>query len=96
MTFSYVVTNAGWYPSYDIRVDDITKPVTLFYKANIFQNTGVTWNNVSLSFSNATPWVAGNVPVLNPWFIDFFTPMPNYQRPGSQLPEESGNADDDG
>jgi uncharacterized protein (TIGR02231 family) len=87
MTFSYVVTNAGWYPSYDIRVDDITKPVTLFYKANIFQNTGVTWNNVSLSFSNATPWVAGNVPVLNPWFIDFFTPMPilrgraaNYQR----------------
>ncbi len=76
MTFSYVVTNAGWYPSYDIRVDDITKPVTLFYKANVFQNTGVTWKDVKLSFSNATPWVSGNVPILNPWFIDFFIPVP--------------------
>ena len=76
LSFSYVVTNAGWYPSYDIRVEDITKPVTLFYKANVFQSTGVSWKDVKLSFSNATPWVAGNVPVLNPWFIDFYTPRP--------------------
>jgi uncharacterized protein (TIGR02231 family) len=76
LTFSYVVNNAGWYPSYDIRVDDITKPVTLFYKANVFQNTGVTWKDVKLSFSNATPWVAGDVPELNPWFIDYFYPQP--------------------
>ncbi len=74
LAFSYVVTNAGWYPSYDIRVDDITKPVTIYYKANVFQTTGVNWKDVKLSFSNATPWVAGNVPVLNPWFIDYYTP----------------------
>ena len=77
MTFSYVVSNAGWYPSYDIRVDDITKPVTIFYKANVFQNTGVTWKDVKLSFSNATPWVAGDVPVLDPWFIDYYYPAPS-------------------
>jgi len=76
LTFSYVVSNAGWYPSYDIRVDDITKPVTLFYKANVFQNTGVSWKNVKLSFSNATPWTSGNAPVLEPWFIDYYTPGP--------------------
>ncbi len=76
LTFSYVITNAGWYPSYDIRVDDITKPVTLFYKANVYQNSGVEWENVKLSFSNATPWVSGNIPALNPWFIDFFIPPP--------------------
>jgi uncharacterized protein (TIGR02231 family) len=75
--FSYVVSNAGWYPSYDVRVDDINKPVMIFYKANVYQNTGVAWKDVQLSFSNATPWVAGNVPVLNPWFIDFYTPV-NY------------------
>jgi uncharacterized protein (TIGR02231 family) len=73
MNFSYVVANAGWYPSYDIRVDDINKPVVIFYKANVYQNTGVEWKNVKLSFSNATPWVAGDVPILNTWFIDFFT-----------------------
>ena len=73
--FEYNVSNAGWYPSYDIRVDDITKPVLIYYKANVFQNTGVEWKNVKLSFSTATPWIAGNVPVLNPWFIDFFVPV---------------------
>ncbi len=76
LTFSYVVSNAGWYPSYDIRVDNITKPVTIFYKANVFQNTGVTWKDVKLSFSNATPWVAGDVPELNPWFVDYYYPEP--------------------
>jgi len=76
LTFSYVVGNAGWYPSYDIRVDDITKPVTLFYKANVFQNTGVTWKDVKMSFSNATPWVSGDVPELDPWFIDYYVPVP--------------------
>jgi len=76
LTINYVVSNAGWYPTYDIRVDDITKPVNIFYKANLFQNTGVTWKDVKLSFSNATPWIAGDVPTLYPWFIDYFTPMP--------------------
>jgi uncharacterized protein (TIGR02231 family) len=76
MTFTYIVSNAGWYPSYDIRVDDLSKPVVIFYKANVYQNSGVEWKNVKLSFSNATPWVAGNVPILNPWFIDYYTPQP--------------------
>ena len=75
LSFSYIVTNAGWYPSYDIRVDEINKPVIIFYKANVFQNSGVDWKDVKLSFSNATPWVAGNAPVLNPWFIDFYAPV---------------------
>ena len=76
LTFSYIAMNAGWYTSYDIRVEDISKPVTIFYKANVQQNTGVEWKNVKLSFSNATPWVAGNVPVLYPWRIDFYVPRP--------------------
>lgn len=73
---SYIVTNTGWYPTYDIRVDDITKPVIIFYKANVFQNTGVPWKDVKLSFSNATPWVAGNIPVQYPWHVDFYQPAP--------------------
>ena len=76
LSFSYVVSNAGWYPSYDIRVDDIKNPVTIYYKANVFQNSGVAWKDVKLSFSNATPWVTGNVPALYPWFIDYYNPMP--------------------
>ncbi|MBN1107244.1 MAG: mucoidy inhibitor MuiA family protein [Bacteroidales bacterium] len=73
-TISYVVSNAGWHPSYDIRVEDISKPVSIFYKANVFQNTGVDWKDVKLSFSNANPWIAGTMPLLPPWFIDFYVP----------------------
>jgi uncharacterized protein (TIGR02231 family) len=76
LTFSYVVSNAGWYPSYDIRVDDIKNPVTIYYKANVFQSSGVSWKDVKLSFSNATPWVTGNIPALYPWFIDYYNPAP--------------------
>jgi uncharacterized protein (TIGR02231 family) len=77
MSLAYVVTNAGWYPSYDIRVDDITRPVNIFYKANVFQSSGVAWKDVKLSFSNANPWIAGNVPELDPWFIDYYIPPPS-------------------
>lgn len=80
LIYSYVVSNAGWYPSYDIRVDNITRPVNIVYKANVFQNTGVTWKDVKLSFSNATPWISGDIPELQPWFIDYFVPAPPVPR----------------
>jgi uncharacterized protein (TIGR02231 family) len=89
LTFSYVVTNAGWYPSYDIRVDDIKNPVSIFYKANVFQNSGIDWKDVKLSFSNATPWVSGDIPVLNPWFVDFYNPEPVRIRGAASLPRRS-------
>ena len=76
LNYSYVVMNAGWYPSYDIRVTDIKNPVTIFFKANVYQNSGVEWKDVKLSFSNATPWLSGNIPVLYPWFIDYYIPVP--------------------
>ncbi len=71
LEINYLVQGAGWYPSYDIRIDKLTEPVSLIYKANVYQNTGVPWKNVKLTFSNATPNQSGNVPRLNPWFLDF-------------------------
>ena len=79
LNFSYVALNAGWYPSYDIRVDDIDGPLEVVYKANIYQSTGMDWYNVLISLSNATPWVSGNVPDLYPWHIDFYYPSPVYR-----------------
>ena len=72
LSISYITFNAGWYPSYDIRATDINNPITIYYKANLFQRTGVTWKDVKLSFSNATPWRSGDIPTLNPWFIDYY------------------------
>ena len=76
LNISYVTMNAGWYPSYDVRVTDIKNPVTIYYKANVYQSTGVSWKDVTLSFSTATPWVTGDIPVIYPWFIDYYQVMP--------------------
>ena len=69
LTITYLVENAGWNPGYDIRVDDLNQPVLLAYKASVYQNTGVDWNNVKLTFSNATPNSSGNLPYLQPYFL---------------------------
>jgi uncharacterized protein (TIGR02231 family) len=57
-----------------VRVTDINSPVAINYKANVSQNTGVEWKDVMLSFLNATPHRPGDIPVLYPWFIDYYMP----------------------
>ena len=52
------------------------QPLEVVYKANIYQSTGMDWNNVLISLSNATPWVSGDVPNLYPWYVDFYYPRP--------------------
>jgi uncharacterized protein (TIGR02231 family) len=73
ISISYVAPNAGWTPSYDLRVDKINTPVKLVYKANIYQNTGVKWTNVKMSLSTGNPNEGAEAPVLNPWYLSFYT-----------------------
>jgi uncharacterized protein (TIGR02231 family) len=73
---NYLVYNANWTPSYDLRVDDIDKPVKLDYKANVAQSSGEDWNNVQLSLSTANPQNSGTRPVLNDWWLRFFELTP--------------------
>jgi uncharacterized protein (TIGR02231 family) len=68
---SYLVRDAGWFPSYDIRVTGPDAPATIFYKANAWQNSGFDWKNIKCSFSSASPAISGTLPVLYPWYIDF-------------------------
>jgi uncharacterized protein (TIGR02231 family) len=75
---SYVVPNAGWQPTYDIRVEDLSKPVKLFYKANVYQNCGVKWDNVHLTLSTGNPTEGANAPELQPWRLSFYMPVQNY------------------
>lgn len=79
---SYIVPNAGWTPIYDIMADEVNSPVKLYYKANIYQNSGVKWSNVKLSLSTGNPSEGVNAPVMNPWYLSFYTPPvynQNYQ-----------------
>ena len=73
---SYVVNDAGWYPVYDLRATDTKSPVMLNYKANVFQQTGESWENVKLTLSTANPAQGGQKPELYTWYLDFPRPMP--------------------
>jgi uncharacterized protein (TIGR02231 family) len=72
--FSYFVANAGWTPTYDLRADDISSPIDFSYKAQVFQSTGLDWEDVKLTISTGNPSVAGNLPTLNPWWLYMYDP----------------------
>ncbi|MBW7914446.1 MAG: DUF4139 domain-containing protein [Taibaiella sp.] len=76
ITISYVVPNAGWTPSYDLRVDELGGPVKLQYKAHVYQNSGVAWDKIKLSLSTGNPNEGAEAPVLNPWYLQFYMPRP--------------------
>jgi len=75
VVISYTVPDAGWAPSYDIRVEDVNKPADIYYKANVYQNCGVTWNNVQLSLSTGNPQEGVQAPVIVPWYLSFYVPQ---------------------
>ena len=68
LTVSYFVQNAGWKPSYDLRVSDIAHDLEMGYKANVFQYSGENWENVTLSLSTANPRKNGYAPRLQTWY----------------------------
>ncbi len=74
LTLQYMVRSAGWVPTYDIRVADITKPMQLTYKAQVYQSTGEDWDQVRLSLSSGDPNKDAVMPTLYPWRLDFGAP----------------------
>jgi uncharacterized protein (TIGR02231 family) len=75
LKLSYIIYDAGWSPTYDVRVENTNSPAELNYKANVWQNSGSDWNNINIILSTRNPGSNNNKPELNPWFIDFARPM---------------------
>jgi Domain of unknown function (DUF4139) len=70
-TVTYLVKQSGWFPTYDIRVKDISSPISLQYKANVFQSSGEDWKEVKLFLSTGNPNESGTKPVVNPWYLRY-------------------------
>ncbi len=75
LTISYVTSKANWNPSYDIRVDNVSKPFSLMYKAKLVQTTGIDWKKVKLSLATSTPGQQNNAPLLRSWFLTYIDPV---------------------
>ncbi|MGB0525535.1 MAG: DUF4139 domain-containing protein [Flammeovirgaceae bacterium] len=66
ITCKYVVKNAGWKPSYELRAKSIANDVQLTYKAHVFQNTAQNWDGVKMTISTGSPSIDNSRPILNP------------------------------
>ncbi len=73
LELTYFVPDAGWKPMYDLRAKDSNNPLTVNFKADVFQNTGEDWDKVNLTLSTGNPTSGGNKPELTPWYLDFVT-----------------------
>ncbi|MBP8850314.1 MAG: mucoidy inhibitor MuiA family protein [Breznakibacter sp.] len=79
LELSYYVSNAGWFPTYDIRANSISDPIALVYKANVHQNTKEEWKNVRLKFSSGDPKRGAVAPQLQTYYLNYSTLPPSYK-----------------
>lgn len=77
-TLNYYVEGAGWYPTYDIRSDGLASPVTVAYRANVYQNTSEEWTDVALTLSSSNPSTGSVAPELIPYRLDYGVAAPRY------------------
>ncbi len=73
LDISYLVNNAGWTPIYDLRSESSSGKINLNYKAQVYQNTGVDWDEVRLNISTNNPYHNKTKPTLHPWYVDYYT-----------------------
>jgi uncharacterized protein (TIGR02231 family) len=97
LELSYVVSDAGWSPAYDIRAGDMRRPLQVEYKAQVYQRTGEDWNQVRLRLSTGNPSLGGMKPELPVWYVDFFTtpyakPLAESIKTMRSAPKESEDA----
>ncbi|HEV7332919.1 MAG TPA: mucoidy inhibitor MuiA family protein [Flavisolibacter sp.] len=83
---SYTVKDAGWYPTYDMRVADITKPLHVLMNANVFQRSGETWKDVAIQLSTGNPGDNATPSELQPWMLGFYDPSVAWVKNKATIP----------
>jgi hypothetical protein len=79
---TYFIEDAGWIPSYDIRIKDVNESLNLYYKAKVSQNTDENWDNVKLTLSTGNPSISNIKPDLSTYYLTFnnyYNTKPNIQ-----------------
>lgn len=87
LLLNYYVPDAGWDPSYDIRIEEINDPLKLGYKANVWQDSDEAWDNILLTLSTGNPALDNNKPELSPYYLTFN----NYYRSSPAGSKSSGS-----
>lgn len=89
LNLSYFTNNASWKATYDLRMNDVSQPLTLVRKADIQQNTGEKWDKVKFTLSTGTPSYNHTKPTLLPWYVSNQQPFKSLAI--MQNPQMGGN-----
>jgi hypothetical protein len=76
----YTVKDAGWYPTYDVRITEVAQPLHVLMNANVFQRSGETWKDVALQISTGKPGDNATRPQLQPWMLGYYDPSVTWMR----------------
>jgi hypothetical protein len=79
---SYNIKDAGWYPTYDVRISEVTEPLEVLMNANVFQRSGESWKEISLTLSTGNPNDNATPSPMQPWMLGFFDPGIAYSNRG--------------
>ncbi len=82
LEISYVVSDAGWMPYYDLKCEDISKPIDLIYRAKAYNNCGIDLNDIAITLSTADPLKAITVPDLQTWYLSDYSNLNKYNKSG--------------
>ncbi len=93
VSVSFFEANAAWLPTYDLRANS-NGTVELNYKAELKQNSGMNWNNVSLILSTGNPSQNTQKPELSPFYLSFIRKVKRKMETYSndhKMPETKGS-----
>ncbi|WP_299443805.1 mucoidy inhibitor MuiA family protein [uncultured Aquimarina sp.] len=71
LKLKYNVSDAGWFPLYDIKSKNTDTPLKITYKANVYQKTGSDWNNTKVILSTGDPNTNNIRPDLTTRYLNF-------------------------
>jgi len=89
MNLSYLVNQAIWMPSYDLRLASDGKSAEFVYKGIVQQRSGEDWKGVNLSLSTAAPAVGGAPPEMSPWSVQLYEPPQYYEKSRMRVVKEA-------
>lgn len=76
----YLVGNANWTPSYNLRTDAAQKEVRVEYYSSIQQMSGEDWPDVAMTLSTATPSLVAKAPLLTELTLALSAAQPEAQQ----------------
>jgi hypothetical protein len=91
----YTIKDAGWYPAYDVRVSDVSKPLQIVMNANVYQKSGESWKDVNINLSTGNPGDNATPSRLQPWMLGFYDPSISWLQTQTQPGTATGRITDD-